>query len=126
MQTTIAQQSADHEQLTKVIGKDIFDQGVEQQRFKRTLDDQHKLVSHIRTDVNSIIGRQRSLAQSMTVENRKIGDQILLQGKDSDRTMTQLQANVQHTDSQIAVLMALERSMAGSVLFLDSVEPYSC
>ncbi|KAL9135056.1 MAG: hypothetical protein Q9175_003762 [Cornicularia normoerica] len=113
MQTTIAQQSADHEQLTKVIGKDIFAQGVEQQRFKRTLDDQHKFVSHIRTDVHSIIGRQRSLAQSMTVENRKTRDQILLQGKDSGRTMTQLQANVQHTDSQIAVLMALERSMAG-------------
>ncbi len=118
------QQTADHKQLTKDIGKDIFDQGVEQQGFKRTLDDQHKFVRNTHNDVHTIIGRQGSLAQSMTAEYQKIRDQILIQGRDqetalrdSSRTIAQLQADNQHTDSQIEVLLALERSMAGLVFF---------
>lgn len=124
LQTTVAQESADHKNLTKNLSKEIFGQGVEQQRFKRTLDDQHELVSSIRNDVHAINGRQRSLAQSMTAESRNTRDQISLQGRnqetafrDSGRMIVQLQADVQHTDTQVEVLLALAESMAGSVVF---------
>ncbi|CAD6571375.1 MAG: hypothetical protein ASARMPRED_004482 [Alectoria sarmentosa] len=119
LQTTLAQQSADHRKLTEGIGKNVFDQGVEQQRFKRTIDDQHKLVGKIRNDVHTIIGRQTSLAQSTTADYRKTRDQILHNGRDqemffrdSDETIAQLQADVKHTDTQVEMLMALEKSMA--------------
>ena len=71
-------------------------------------------VSSIRNDVHAINGRQRSLAQSMTAESRNTRDQISLQGRnqetafrDSGRMIVQLQADVQHTDTQVEVLLAL-------------------
>ncbi|CAF9934941.1 MAG: hypothetical protein ALECFALPRED_006188 [Alectoria fallacina] len=122
LQTTVAQQSADHRRLTEGIGKNVFDQGFEQQRFKRTIDDQHKLVGKIRNDVHTIIGRQTSFAQSITADYRKTEDQILRHGRDqetffrdSEETIAQLQADVKHTDTQVEMLIALERSMARSV-----------
>lgn len=117
LQTALMQQSADHTKLIEGIGKDIFEQGIEQQRFKRTLDDQHKLVNNTRSSVYSVIGQQRSFRNLMTVESRKTRDQILHQGRDSSRTIAQLQTDVQHTNSQVQVLLALERSVVGSVLF---------
>ena len=111
------QQSADHKKSIEAIGKDIFEQGIEQRRFKRTLDDQHKLVSNTRTDIYSVIGQQRSIRKLMTDESRKTRDQILRQERDFSRTTTQLQTNIQRTNSQVEVLLALQRSVAGSVLF---------
>ena len=111
------QRSADHKKLTEGIGKDINEQGIERRRFKRTLDDQHKIVNNTRTDVYSVIRQQRSFGNLMTAENRKTRDQILHSERESNRTTTQLQADVQHTSSQVEVLLALERSIAGSVLF---------
>ena len=111
------QQITDYKQLIEGIGKDIIEQGVERRRFKRTLDDQHKLINNTHTDVYSVIRQQRSFGNLMTAENPKTRDQILHSERDSDRTTTQLQTNVQHTNSQVEVLLALERSIAGSVLF---------
>ena len=111
------QQSADHKKLIEAIGKDVSEQGIERRRFKRTLDDQHKLVNNTRTDVYSVISQQRSLGNVMTAENRKTRDQILHSERESNRTVTQLQNDVQHTSSQVEVLLALERSIAGSVPF---------
>ena len=111
------QQSADHKNLMEGIGKDVIEQGIERRRFKRTLDDQHKLVNNTRTDVYSLIKQQRSFGNLMTAENRKTRDQILHSERESNRTTTQLQNDVQHTSSQVEVLLALERSIAGSVLF---------
>ena len=117
LQNALMQQSADHKKLTEGIGKDINEQGIELRQFKRTLDDQHKLVDNTRTDVYSVIRQQRSLGNLMTAENRKTRDQILHSERESSRTTTQLQADVQHTSSQVELLLALERSIAGSVLF---------
>ena len=108
------QQSADHKKLMEGIGKDINEQGIERRRFERTSDDQHKLENNTRTDV---IRQQRSFANLMTAENRKTRDQILHTERVFNRTTTQLQTDVQHTSSQMEVLLALERSIAGSVLF---------
>ena len=121
-----AQQNADHKKLTEAISKNVLDQGVEQQRFKRTIDDQRKFVNNMQGDVGTIMRRQRSLAQSLTEDHRNFRNQILLQGrhqeesfKNSGRTMIQMQANVQQINSQVEVLLALERSMAGSVFSLS-------
>ena len=111
------QESADYKKLIEGIGKEIIEQGVERRRFKRTLDDQHKLVNNTHTDIYSVIRQQRSFSNFMTAENQRTRDQLLNQERDSHRTNTELQTNVQHINSQVEVLLALERSVAGSVLF---------
>ena len=107
--TTVAQQ-------IEGMGKEISDQGVEQQRFKRTLDNQHKLVNNTRNDVQT---SNRSLAQSMTAEYRDTRNQVLIQGRDQKtafrdarRTTSHLQADLEHCNSQVQALLALENSMA--------------
>ena len=102
----------------EAIDKDISEQGIEQQRFKRTLDDQHKLVNNICTNVYSVIGQQRSIRNLMTTESWENRDEVLRQGRNFRQTTAQLQTNFQYTNSQVEVLLALETSVAGSVLFL--------
>ncbi|KAL8792264.1 MAG: hypothetical protein Q9195_005143 [Heterodermia aff. obscurata] len=62
----------------------------------------------------------KSLQQSTTSDHKEIRDDILLQGKsqetcfkDLDQKITQVQADVQHNDGQVELLLALERSIAG-------------
>lgn len=66
---------------------------------------------------------QESVQQLAAVDHRETRDRILLQGKyqetsfkDLDQKITQVQADVEHNDSQVELLLALERSIAGSKL----------
>ena len=96
--TTVAQQIADHKPLFEGFGKGISDQRVEQQRFKRTLDNQHKLVNNIRNDVHT---SNRSLAQSMTAEYRETRDQVLLQRRDQKTTLGDACRTISHLEADV-------------------------
>ena len=106
--------------LTKDIGKNVSGIGVEQQRVKRTLDDQHKIVNNTSSNVRTIVDKQSSLVQSIATHYMKTRDQMFCQSKvqenafsSSGKILLQLQRDVQDTASQTAQLMALEQSISG-------------
>ena len=75
------------------------------------------------TSAQQSVELQKSLQQSTTADHRETRDQILLQGKSQDTSfkeldqkITQVQADVKHNDGQVELLLALQRSIAGSVL----------
>ena len=66
---------------------------------------------------------QKSLQQSATADQSETRDEIVLLGKSQetsfknlDEKVTQVRAGVQHNDGQVELLLALQRSIAGSIL----------
>ena len=106
-----------HKAATKTIG-------AQQLELKRGLSDQQDTMKSICLDTGRIRDTQVSLAQSMSTQHTEVRDHLRSQARDLESafasqkpTTAQIGIDVQNANSQIQVIMALQKSLVEFVSF---------